>query len=516
MNKTVLSSLTGILIAFVAFSLFWTLKSKENTKTAGIETSDQQIKNGKLLPQEPSQKVRRKISYLGRMEEAQKLIDHEYYSLATLEISEAIKEKPNLVEPYRLLGEIYLRTNDFWKLENLIAQMEKKFPGNSEILVLKTRQLIAARKFDDVLAILATTPDVPPTLKFYEAVLQALQNDHESARATLKEISKIKVREKEFIVEAGGLTEAENQEPFLLPAVAQKIADIKNIYLEFDELVEAKDAHLFATLSKSLAEHNEGLLAREFADVAIKEDVHYIDGWLLRGYAQLVLQDFLAAEKDFRQAYELDPLRPETQYFLALSLYEQQKYPEAALFFEKALDYEFEFSAEVRWKLLEIFSAQKKYTQVIDLYRQLLDYNTEAEKFINAVHTAVDLLKKPKVALEFSQILIDENPEEPFVLNIHAWALLANEKYVEAKQYLEKSLSLDKENPRTYLNLGLLYEKQRQFPKAKEMYKKSYDLGSDRPEFVGVVNLAVEKHNALLEEERPEIPAIPENPPNSP
>ncbi len=506
-----------ILTLAVAGGIFFLFQKQSNNSvdSENPNTGIQEIPTLEVETPKTPVKISRKITYLGRLEEAQKLMDHEYYSLAAAELAEAMKQKPDLLKPYVLLGEVYLRTGDVWKLDNLIKEMENKFPQSSETLILKTRQFITARKFGEVLQTLQSQESLPPELLFYEAILLALQNDHEGAKEIIDLIDDFPVKKTEFKVTPEGAIE-DNPEPYVDDILNKKVNDIENIYLEFEELAEWKNAHLFAEFSKALSQNNEGLLAREFADVAIKEDVKYIDGWLLRGYANLILLEYGPAEADFRQAYELDPIRPETQYFLALALYEQDKHDEAALFFEKALEYEFEFSEEVRWKLLDIFAKQKKYEQVINLYRELLDGNTDSEKFVSAIHTAVDILRKPEIGLEFSEVLMASQPNDPFSINLHAWALIANKRFVEAKAALTKATKIDPSNPRTQLNLGLLYEEQNQTDLAKKHYKIAYETGRESPEYTSVVNLAVEKYNQLLEAENPTTPEVSTNPEHSP
>lgn len=518
MNKSVLlKALILGLGLFVIAGSAWVMRASIseliNPPASGIKAQPTE-KLDEINAAKPQ--ISRQISYLGRLKEARTLMEHDYFALASNEVAQALKQKPDHLEPYLILAEIYLRSGDVWKLENLITEIEKRFPGSPEILIIRTRQWIAARQFSKVLDIMKQAEALPPELQFYQAVLRALQNNHEGAREILKSLQKLDVATKEPIVSESGLIDPYEDEEVLPAAVAVKVKELSIVYEEFESLAEGKNAHLFAELAKVLATHNEGTLARELADTAIKEEVGYIDAWILRGYAQMLLRDYHLAEEDLRHAYELDPLRPETQYFLALSLYEQEKLAEAALFFEKALEYDFEFSAEVRWKLLDIFAKQQKYDQVIELYRDLLDYDTQSEKFISAIHTAVDLLKQPSVALEFSQILYDQDPTDLMAANVHGWALIANEKYVEAGQILQAAQEQDPQNPRTYLNLGLLFEEQDKLDEAKRYYKKCYELGKDLSEYNAIVNLSVDKYNQIIESERPESPAVPTNPPNSP
>ena len=462
--------------------------------------------------------IPRKTSYLGRIRKAKDLINKGYFTLATLELTEAIKEKPDFIEPYLLLGEIYNQSNDIKKLDNLLTNLQENFKNNPYILIIQIRKWINEKKFAESLDLFKNTKDLPQDLKFYHAVLLSLQNNHIESKKILKELEKLSSKTKEFQITEEGITSTNtNSKNILQQEFTKKIKDFAVVYEEFENLHEGKNAHLFAKLSKVLAENNEAILAKEFADAAIKEDIGYIDGWILRGYAQFLAQDFENALNDFRHAYELDPIRPEIHYFLALALYEQKNYSEAALFFEKSLEYDFKFSEEVRWKLVEIFARQKKFDRVLTLYEELLEYDSKPEKFVAAVHTAVDLVKKPEIALKFTKILLSKNENDVFAMNIHAWALIANKNFLEAENILNKAKELESENPRTFLNLGLLYEEKKEFESAIQMYQKSYELGKKYKNFSSLVNLAAEKYNELLiQNEKPITPEAPKMPEHSP
>ncbi len=464
-------------------------------------------KTGKI--NKKTEKPKTVISYNERIAESKKLTEHGYFSEATIELSEAIKLKPDFVEPYLLLGEIYLQNNSTDKLENLLKKLQETFPNSDKVGVLQARKWINEKKFTEIMELLNGAENIPSDLLFYKAVLLTLQNNHEESKLILKELEKKQVESK--------ITNNKNTKDLISPEFAKKVQEFRIIYEEFEELKEGKNAHLFANFAKILAENNEAVLAYEFANTSIKDDIEYIDAWILRGYSQYLTKDYTNAIKDFRHAYELDPIRPEVQYFLALALSEEGFLDEASLFFEKALEYNFEFSEEVRWKLIDILAEQKKYDQVLKLYKQLLDYESDPEVFASAVHTAINVAKKPEMALEFTEILIANNPEDHFAMNIHGWALIANKKFLEAEEILEEVLKKDKNNPRTYLNLGLLHEEMKDFDKAAKMYQKSYELGKDDPRFSSLVNLAADKHNEIISNKgEPKSPSKRKRPEHSP
>ncbi len=299
---------------------------------------------------------------------------------------------------------------------------------------------------------------------------------------------------------------------------AEKIKQFVEVYNQFDKIIEGENPHLFAMISKVLAENNEAILAREFANTAIREDIEYVDAWILRGYSNFLLKNFNNALEDLRHAYELNPLRAETHYFLALTLDKTGNEDEAILFFEKSLENDFDFSDRVRWKLVDLFLEKEKYNRVVELYRELLDGESTPDKFINAVHLSIDVLKRPEVALEITEKLFSEKPSDVFTMNMHAWALIANRKFYDAEIILKKAKKIMPENPRTLLNFGLLFEEQNEFSRAKEFYKSAYESGKKKaPNFETITNLAAEKHNQLLNRnENPKSPEVSDKPEHSP
>jgi len=467
-----------------------------------------------------SKGVPRRISYIGRIREAKSLMEHEYFSLASIELQSAIREKSDLIEPYLLLGEVYLRTQDIQKLENIIRQLQTLFPDNAEILVLEGRKYIALQDFQSASELFRNVKtNLSPHLRFYQALLSALQNDHKTAKKILSELSKLPVESSRITLGEDGLENKNLNNNTLSTELASKVNDILKAYESFQELSDGKNPHLFTLLGKTLAEHNESVLAYKFSEIALKEDVSYIDAWIVRGYSNLQMGNSEEALKDLYHAYDLDPLRPQTHYFLALALDKVGKTDEAVLFFEKSLEYNFEFSDDVRWRLVELFSRQKKYDRVIELYEELLDSASDPSQYVQAMHTAIDILKRPDTALTFAERLVAEKPDDAFSLNMYGWALIVNKKFLQAEKELEKAKNLEPKNPRTFLNLALLAEEQSQFEKAKELYKKSYEFGKEKSDesAISLTNLAAEKYNNLVSRiERPEEPTASENPKNSP
>jgi len=492
MKSSVFWRIAGALLILIAGMIGWIFREDIQALFAPSPVAETPEKNTSQAG------IPRTLSFEGRLKEAARLTDREHYSLAALELASAMKQKPEEIEPYLLLAEIYLRTQNTQKLEHLTNAITHRFPESTAPHTLKLRSLISQKKFSEALTFVdGLGEDAPREIYFYEAVLRGFQNDHAAARNLLSQIIYADIDE----------------------VVQEKAIALNQLYSQFDAFSEGENPHLFALISKMLSEHNEALLALEAAELAVKEDIEYPDGWILRGYAKFLLHDYDVALEDLRHAYELDPLRPETHYFLALVLQETGQGEEASLFFEKSLEHKFAFQQDVKWKLAELFTQQQKYDRVVEIYQELLNEESTSlakESVVSLLHNSINVMKKPELALEISGKLLAEHPQNVFYLNMHAWAQIANKHFNKASQTLQRATYLDPDNPRTFLNQGLLAEEQLQFSRAKEFYKKSYQQGQSQA-YESVVNLAADRYNALLkQEDRPEAPAAPDRPESSP
>jgi len=345
-------------------------------------------------------RISRKSSYIGLIKKSEELIEKENYSLATLKLAQVIKKNPEIIQPYLLLGKIYIRTKDISKAENLITKLQKKFPNAPEIALLQIQKFILEENFTVASALSEkeeNNKNFSPALRFYQAVFSALKNDHKRARKIINELAALPVEDKKLKVGKTGIkAEKIKTENYVTSEFAEKINKVAASYADFDELSEGQPPHLFAQIGKILAEDNETVLARKYAEVAIKEEPGYIDAWIVRGYTYFLEDNQKEALKDLRHAYELDPLRAETHYFLALALLENGKEEEAALFFEKSLEHKFEFAESLHWQLIEIYTKRKKYNRALGHYQKLTEKDVPLEKFTQALNIAINLAKKTK------------------------------------------------------------------------------------------------------------------------
>jgi tetratricopeptide (TPR) repeat protein len=108
--------------------------------------------------------------------------------------------------------------------------------------------------------------------------------------------------------------------------------------------------------------------------------------------------------------------------------------------------------------LATVYEKQQKFDQAINCYEGLLARNLFTSvvrnnlAFLMAEHrpTAANLARAQKLAAAN----LEDNPEEPGFLDTMGWILCKQEKYAQAKTYLEKALTLDSGQPTILYHLA--------------------------------------------------------------
>ncbi len=452
----------------------------------------QQIESGNNIQKLPSMGVRRLPTYEGQLRDIRRLIEHGYYAEASTELSRLSYDYPEKIEPFFYLADILVRRGDTAGLSSLVDRIATRFPDHTVVRILQGRLalLTGFAEYNRFVADLDVNT-LPPQLRVYQAFLWALQNNHEKAQSVLQPLLSFEV----------------NDEPRTSDEYQQTISSdfyfvverILQEYESFSVLSEGKRAHLFALLGKVAGDVDETRIMRAFADLALKEDMSYIDAWILRGYSHFLEENYQKALPDFYEAYRLDPVRPQTAYFLALSLMHLERNKEAIVLFEKALEYGFPFSEDVDWKLMEVFLEEGKFDMLIPLYEKYITIDVPAQKITTAFHTLIDKANRSDVAVDIGQRLVEARPTSVFHLNMYAWALIADSQFEESSRILDQADQSYENHPQTALNRGLLYETQGDMKNAQEWYRKSYEMGSKIPEFVSLANFAARQYNRLVD-----------------
>jgi tetratricopeptide (TPR) repeat protein len=159
-------------------------------------------------------------------------------------------------------------------------------------LLLESLVLLHTAQFADAEAKLAAAEDTPQ--KHYAlALLSIAEQKHDDAKKQLT-----------TVIQGWD------------PQLRDQAKVLQGAYDEFARFPNSNAEHLLTLLSRSLAAIQECELALPLLANVISHTSDYRDAWIVQGYCQLVTERSNDALLSLEHAYNLDPEKPEVQYFL--------------------------------------------------------------------------------------------------------------------------------------------------------------------------------------------------------
>jgi predicted Zn-dependent protease len=281
------------------------------------------------------------------------------------------------------------------------------------IVLLRTGELTEARKR------LEEAQDSPQ--KHYgTALLSIIEGNHEWAQKELQET-------------------LVGWEP-VLRAHARKLLDA---YEEFAAFPRSSDAHLVTLLSRALAEVQECELALPLLNQVTREHDDYRDAWIVQGYCELTTERPQQALVSLEHAYNLNPEKPEIQYFLARANAALGEHDNAITYLQYALQNGFQPVAEVRRLIAKEALAKGDALVALSQYRELTkEEDATMESFDGAVTTALAIGEKDD-AYTLTLEATKRFPNDARAFELLGQAALAKNQKEEARTAFSKALELD-------------------------------------------------------------------------
>lgn len=414
-------------------------------------------------------------TYEERMERGDYYSNNAFLSLAVNEYTKASQIHPNEAEPYFKLGKSQMLLDNYEKSQTNLEKAIEIHPENPEYLVYLGKNYIKQTNFEKAKATFQQTDSSNPEILYYLALSDLLTNDNTSAETKLKKV-------------------LETTEDVKLK---EKTANLLNSYEEYSLFKGGKEIHLRTLLAKSLNQVEEYEISLAILKDILNQKVDYRDAWILSGYAYLNLEKYDFALDSFRNAYDLDSEKPETQYFLGLTYFELGQTEDALTYLNIALKNGFEPQIQVKQKLGDIYLAKKDYEQAVEMLEAVLELNNgDVNTFIRPVWIYLDFLNDPDKALELAQKAYKLHPESAMTFNLLAWSHLGKDEFLKAEEYLKKATTIDPNLQAAWYNLGRVYEGLEDKEKALENYQKAYEMGKDS----SIGNIAAKAYNELYSE----------------
>ncbi len=426
------------------------------------------------VPDTPD-KVERRKSYEEYMQKGDTFKTSGFYALAIDSYTNASEEEPDRIEPLVEIGELQILEGNYEGAKNLATKILQKNETNTDAKVILGRANIGLEQFTEAKTILdSITIDYPDVL-YYQGMIALYFGEYERARGLLN-----------------GAIDPEKNPSLDIKAKTQRMINAMN---EFDAYQAGLHEHLKVLVARAMVQNEQPQMAKELLWQVLKEDRTYRDAWIVLGYSYLQLNSYQDAVDALEEAARQDPDKPETLFYLGLAYAGNNQLEDAIKSLELALKLNYEPKIHVEQKLAELYFQVEDYEKASEKYEEVISMNaSDLDYFVRPIWVYIDKVSNPAKAVELAEIASINHPDNPMAFNLLGWAQISNNDFINGKKNLQKALTFDHAFDAPYLNLGTMYELQGDDSRAREMYKKAYELGDGS----AVGKLAAERYNELL------------------
>lgn len=439
------------------------------------------LKGGEAEIEEPIQteeltepeKIARKKSYEELLNKGDFYYESGLYSLAIDAYTNASEQEPSKIEPLLRIGEIQLLQMEYEKAKNLALEVIKISPTNVNGKLILGRANIGLEDFGEAQTIFDNINVDDYEVLYYQGMMALYFGDYQRARSLLD----------------SSVANSTDQE---ITDNANKLISAMN---EFDRFQAGLHEHLKVLVARAMVQINQPHMAKDLIWNVLETRRDYRDAWIILGYSYLQLERYQDSVDALEEAVRQDPEKPETFFYLGLAYAGIDELDKAIDSLEIAAKFGYEPKIHVEQKLAELYFQNEDYDNASALYEDVISKNpTDIDYFIRPIWVYIDKLNKPDKAVALAEKAIVYHPDDAMSYNLLGWAQVANNDFINANKSLQKSLTLNPDFDAPYLNLGWMYQKKQEYGRAKDLYKKAYELSDGS----AVGNLAAERYNELL------------------
>ncbi len=319
----------------------------------------------------------------------------------------------------RKLAQAQLQRRDVDAARETLRRMRSAGARDEDLVLLESIIDLRSGNLDDARRLLTDAADAPQ--KHYGLGLLAIvEGRHDDARAELS-------------TTLGGWE----------PTLRGYARALLSAYEEYDLFEGSPETHRQTLLARALADVGECALALPILSQVLAAQDDYRDAWIVQGYCQLTSERPDDAKLSLERAYQIDPQKPEVQYFLARTFSKLGDHQAAITYLQYAIENGFTPVAEAR----RLLAAEAIATGQNDLALKELDTLTQAtdaavDAFVDFV-TASLSMQQDEEAYARAQEAVARFPESAIAHDLLGWTASETNRRDEARSELQKALDLD-------------------------------------------------------------------------
>ncbi len=323
-------------------------------------------------------------------------------------------EKDGGVPALRKLAQAELQLRKFTAAQSTIEDLKDAGARGEDVLLLSGIVELRQGNISALKTLLASGSDSPHA-HYLSALLAILEGNHETAKKELAAVM-------------------QSWEPVL----RTNARTLQSAYDEYALFPESPQSHLITLLSRVLAQVQECELALPLLGQVTSQDGDYRDAWIIQGYCQLSTDRASEALASFSHAYQVDPEKPEIQYFLGRTYRRLNQLPDAQTFFGYAAKNGFVPTAEVQLQIGEVALLQEDWQKALDTFTALVAQPEPTfAQFQGYVASALKL-EKYEAAFAQANLAAQRWPKNPLALQLLVQAAEAAGKSDEAEAAKEQ------------------------------------------------------------------------------
>jgi tetratricopeptide (TPR) repeat protein len=319
----------------------------------------------------------------------------------------------------RKLASAQLQRRDIRGARETLDRMRREGSHPEDLLLLESVILLRTGEMEKARDILNASDDSPH--KHYGLALLAIAaGDHAAGKAELDAV-------------VGGW------EP-VLRSYAKTLAAA---YEEYALFPESPETHLQTLLARALADVQECELALPMLAHVTQVQSDYRDAWIVQGFCELSTERTQEAVSSLEQAYQLDPEKPETQYFLARAYGMSGNHEQAVTYLQYALRNGFKPESEVRRLLAKEALEIGNTALAMEQFEMMTQQNdADVDMFGSYIAAAITVGQKEE-AYAKAQEAVKRWPDDASAHELLGWAAAETGRTEEARKELQEALRLD-------------------------------------------------------------------------
>ncbi len=323
------------------------------------------------------------------------------------------------VPALRKLAQAQLQRRNIEGAKQTIERLKSAGVRQEDLLLLEVIVALRTGELEQAKTWLGEAPESPQ--KHYGLALVAIiQTEHETAKAELQTV-------------IAGWD----------PTLRAYARTLEEAYEEFGLFPDSRPIHLTTLLARALAQTQECELALPLLSQVLQEEPEYRDAWMVQGYCELTTERPQQAFASFMNAYEIDPEKPEIQYFLGRAALELKDWKQSAQFFSYALENGFTPEKEVRRYLARAAAELGDSDLAIRQLQALMELPDADVEVASQLVTLLIGLERNEEALTAAQKAVSRWNQEARAHDLLGWSLIELDRTQEARQALDEALRLD-------------------------------------------------------------------------